>query len=1134
MCFLTPPPHPVRHAHCSPATSVFAWEKTFDQNIGPWDVSRVTDMKGMFYEAWEFNQDLSAWNVSSVTTMADMFFNAHAFSQTLCGAAWVTTSAAGRPGLVSRTLCSCTFGAFFEYGSGGREPNCHACPAGYYQGVRVFKSDACTQCPNGTHTVPVGDAGATAADACVVCAPGTFMTAAANVAPGAFRMPACTTCPAGQFQPEIPPALNATDVSLCRTCAPGRFVDDHQVDPAAHVACADCPAGTFSNLSGLNRSCPVCGGGRIAPSAGMTACVNCETNTYNGFGTADGDRDKHDSDDDCVACPEGQFTFGQEASLFCSPCPAGTRTAKQADVAAHNRPQSRQCIPCAPGYFQADAASDTCKACQEGQYQPDEAKPFCLPCVPGKANNRAGQPRCQPCPRNTYTNVLEATACVACEAGTKTAGIGSAVCQRCAAGEYSLGSTCRACPQGWYRGGRDEDASRCLHCPTGQETYGSGAAECTFCALGTYGDQQGHCAACSQGLFQDGKGAVQCKRCLDDRVPNEDGTACEPAPWKTASSCDPAKEYLRDDCTVSTRKSAKETEATKMQWACAPCPPGAECNIDSVWTRLDPEPGWWRVPAELEPYERRPFQRCLFPQDCDVLQYGGSRQDGEYCGDAAVNGTEMTSTVVTTTTHNSSDGNSSSERQADGVDGNGCRPGTTGVLCSQCAVGFDRTAAVCRKCVESEVPLRVTMLVLLILFVLWLIWRARSRLSNLHRRYRHRVNDALQALRIIVSFGQICMSMPGMLSGAFTFPDVYMNFLRVWTWVEIDLAALVGAQCLVRVDFRYSVLVSACLPPTVLFIGFVVYQCYGRISAYAYARRVDREATRRNLSPVRAASRRLLVTEDNTGKKNTARGVDSTESDTSDTTSGRGGTDSENDGGSDSDGGSGTQSATEHSRIKTMGLLFDLCDDDSSRSIDAKELLYLVRSCNREQRHKFDLPMAETTLQRILAGARNSGGSTRRPAAGNAGLSRDAFIAATAPAAPLYNLLPLRKAAHWMRLQRTLSSCLAVSLQVLLFLHAPVSARGFSYFDCHRIGQHAMASFLRRDYAIRCASAEYYAFVPVAVILLLGFAAGLPLSLLGFLVSHRRELHTPTTKLRMGFLYRHLRNGVEWWDIQGG
>ena len=87
---------------------------------------------------------------------------------------------------------------------------------------------------------------------------------------------------------------------------------------------------------------------------------------------------------------------------------------------------------------------------------------------------------------------------------------------------------------------------------------------------------------------------------------------------------------------------------------------------------------------------------------------------------------------------------------------------------------------------------------------------------------------------------------------------------------------------------------------------------------------------------------------------------------------------------------------------------------------------------------------------------------------------------------------------------------------------------------CHRIGQHAMASFLRRDYAIRCASAEYYAFVPVAVILLLGFAAGLPLSLLGLLVSHRRELHTPTTKLRMGFLYRHLRNGVEWWDIQGG
>merc|ERR1712100_522199 len=35
--------------------------------IGDWDVSRVTDMRNMFYGASKFNQNLSKWDVSRVT-----------------------------------------------------------------------------------------------------------------------------------------------------------------------------------------------------------------------------------------------------------------------------------------------------------------------------------------------------------------------------------------------------------------------------------------------------------------------------------------------------------------------------------------------------------------------------------------------------------------------------------------------------------------------------------------------------------------------------------------------------------------------------------------------------------------------------------------------------------------------------------------------------------------------------------------------------------------------------------------------------------------------------------------------------------------------------------------------------------
>jgi surface protein len=53
----------------------------FNQDIGNWDVSNVTDMVGMFAGSTAFNQPIGNWDVSNVTDMRGMFQNSQAFNQ---------------------------------------------------------------------------------------------------------------------------------------------------------------------------------------------------------------------------------------------------------------------------------------------------------------------------------------------------------------------------------------------------------------------------------------------------------------------------------------------------------------------------------------------------------------------------------------------------------------------------------------------------------------------------------------------------------------------------------------------------------------------------------------------------------------------------------------------------------------------------------------------------------------------------------------------------------------------------------------------------------------------------------------------------------------------------------------------
>lgn len=74
---------------------------TYGWPIDNWDVSRLNNFSGVFFQQVSFNEDIHSWNVSNATTMNRMFCNAASFNQNINS--WNVANVTDMSGMFYRT-----------------------------------------------------------------------------------------------------------------------------------------------------------------------------------------------------------------------------------------------------------------------------------------------------------------------------------------------------------------------------------------------------------------------------------------------------------------------------------------------------------------------------------------------------------------------------------------------------------------------------------------------------------------------------------------------------------------------------------------------------------------------------------------------------------------------------------------------------------------------------------------------------------------------------------------------------------------------------------------------------------------------------------------------------------------------
>ena len=266
------------------------------------------------------------------------------------------------------------------------------------------------------------------------------------------------------------------------------------------------------------------------------------------------------------------------------------------------------------------------------------------------------------------------------------------------------------------------------------------------------------------------KKQTTCLVCKGGKIPNKQGTACEPATYAVPSDCIEHTQYLDD------------TNNDSDLWACASCPNGASCFYkEEVVThqQIRAKQGYWRVPWSSDNIT---FEICPFSKDCIGVK-------------------NSTSTEII------------KER---------CLVGTKGPMCSICVEGYNRDTTECLICENGAVPIRVALVVAIVIITILLLAACKRRMQKKWIKYKPLWRDVLRVASINITFLQINSSLPAVIE--VEWPEEWNQFVRNFNFVNIDVLSLVGMNCVGDFNYYISFCMMICLPLGVLLIALINYK----------------------------------------------------------------------------------------------------------------------------------------------------------------------------------------------------------------------------------------------------------------------------------------------------------------------
>ena len=426
-------------------------------------------------------------------------------------------------------------------------------------------------------------------------------------------------------------------------------------------------------------------------------------------------------------------------------------------------------------------------------------------------------------------------------------------------------------------------------------------------------------------------------------------------------------------------------------------------------------------------------------------------------------------------------------------------------MCSLCIEGYNRDTTTCEICDNGAVPLRIGLLLFVVALLFALVAVCRRKIQKQWQKYQPLWRDVLRVASINITFLQINSSLPSVIE--VEWPSEWTKFVRNFNFVNIDVLSLVGMNCIGDFNYYLSFCIMICLPVGILLMA----GCNYKASMSIMKRRLL------NMTPEQKQSKEK----------------------------------------------------------EALHLLFELADSDHSDHIDPSELMGILRQLGWKMNVKtarslcekigavtdehghltlteavFLTAMISGKISKELDGAAgvmarsksyankshtqstvSSGGddASNGSAAGTtASMTSSSSRKRSKATTSLDALTDSDDLVKWTLRRNIVSNSLSGAIQLLLLAHTPVSRKVFQYFHCNDI---AGRELLIADYDINCLSPEYFAFMPIVVVVLITYTCALPMTILFYLFRHRNELYSTSVYQRIGWLYNPYVRGAEFWQV---